>query len=260
LLLFVVCCLLWLFACSQLGLVCQLLSAISTAGGSSSISQQPHVKAHDAASALLAAWRTSLQQQQQHPGNSAAAAGASVPAGNNTRWTTPVLFERDLPCAVLQQKQLLLNLTPEELVRLCITAATNASDGHSQHHQQQQQHLGGDGLSGASALSQAVHVAALCQLLDCSNGVCAAALEVVNLTVRHKLQQQQQGASSHYGSGMSWLARQWLGNEGPDSSVGFIDETVVVPDLAVAKQLLAAAAGVDQHLKQFAKAHAGVPM
>jgi hypothetical protein len=168
------------------------------------------------------------------------------------------MLQRDFPCAVLQQKQLLLNCTPEELVCLCMTAAANTFHGHSQ---QQQQQLGGFGLNETSTFSKAVPMAALCQLLDCSNGVCAAALEVVNLTVRHKLQQQQQkGASAHDGSGMSWLARQWLTNNGPDSSAGYVSEAVMVPDLALAKRLLLAATGVDQQLKQFAKAHATAPM
>jgi hypothetical protein len=137
----------------------------------------------------------------------------------------------------------------------------------------------------------------LARFLDCSNDLCAAAVEVVDLCVKQRLQQQGQGQGRKLipvagTPGVSWLAQQWLQSEGGVTGAGGTASAATavrsggaatagaaaagrasaagntmcgsgggvsgkhqahdVPDLAVAKQLLAAATGVDQLLKQVA--------
>lgn len=148
---------------------------------------------------------------------------------------SPALLTRDLPCAVLQQKQLLVNCRPQELVRVCLRGmgVSKAADVESTCQDPPTSSCA----SGGDSREQQARSAAG-QLLDCSNNLCAAALEVVNLSMRHRLQQQ------HDGVAVSWLAREWLQADG-----GAATSDLAVPDLAAAKQLLAAATGVDQQLK-----------
>jgi hypothetical protein len=73
------------------------------------------------------------------------------------------------------------------------------------------------------------------------------------------MQQQQQagpGSSNPAAAAMSWLAKLWLdagsgmAAHGQAVAADAAGKQSGVPDLAAAKQLLAAATGVDQHLKQ----------
>lgn len=206
-------------------------------------------------------------QQQQTDLQSTTAAVAPSSLQHSRGWVTPVLFAEDLPCAVLQQRELLLQCSTQELVNLCLTAASwgvlSANDAaptaaalaagtgdnsvgspglpSAPSKGCLRRGVGGPG-SGAACEAR-VSNAALCHLLDCSNQLCAAALEVVNLTLQHKMQQQRPSSIQ-----LSWLARQWLSDgAGADSTA---DVESVVPGLTVAKQLLAAATGIDQCLKQ----------
>jgi hypothetical protein len=157
-----------------------------------------------------------------------AGAGAAQAAGAALPWS-------DLACAVLQQPQLLLGCSPQQLVQLCVASTQPVP-------------------SASSSSLYPDEPSAVSQLLDCSNGVCAASLEVVNLSMRHRFQQQQQqvaalgvaqGHELHELQGLSWLASRWLQDLADKQTVG-------VPHLEVAKKLLAAATSVDQQLKQVA--------
>lgn len=228
----------------------------ATSGSSNSTrqqQQQPAGSLLQSARSLLAAWATSLQEHQQpHSSGAAAAAAARRPCAALDRrisWVSPVLYQRDLPCAVLHQKQLLLECTPEQLASLCLEAATAPVAAFEQQQ------------PGGQANSSAVPVAALCQLLDCTNDICAAAVEVVSAAMRRTRRQQQQqqtGPDSRNPTAADtcWLARLWLGVDSgmaPHCQADTVDaagKQTAVPDLAAAKQLLAAATGLDQHLKQ----------
>jgi hypothetical protein len=121
-----------------------------------------------------------------------------------------------------------------------------------------------------------VPAAALARFLDCSNDLCAAAVEMVDLSVRQRLQQQGQRQQQQHGQehsracgtpSVSWRAEQWLqpgaaAGSAAAATAGTAGSTACgserphaqgVPDLAMAKQLLAAATGVDQLLKQAAQ-------
>lgn len=253
-------------ACRQAGLVQQLLEAVKAAGRS--CSTQPPKATVGLAACLLESWTNRLcctkqgqllQQTEQPEGGEAADTLRCSQA-----WVSPVLFAQDLPCAVLRQRQLLLQCPPQQLVDLCLLAAASfssqaaaaaAGDARSsptdlscQSEQTQQQGTAAAGVGGPSS-ARVVPSAALCQLLDCSNELCAAALEVVNVTVQHGLLLQQGGDSGAAvdSTHTTWLARQWLADDAcADGPAGRVP---VVPGLSVAKQLLAAATGVDQHLK-----------
>jgi hypothetical protein len=203
-------------------------------------------------------------QQQQTGLQSAMAAVAPSSLQHSWGWVTPVLFAEDLPCAVLQQRQLLLQCSTQELVGLCLTAASwgalaadvaaptaalavGAVDKSSSLAglplETSGQCLQPRGVGVGATCEARASNAAMCHLLDCSNQLCAAALEVVNITLQHKMQQQQPSSMQ-----LSWLARQWL-SDGAGAD-GTANVGSVVPELTVAKQLLAAATGIDQCLKQ----------
>lgn len=242
--------------CRQAYVQEQLLQVIGAASGSSNSTrqqQQPAGSLLQAARSLLAAWATSLQEHQPPQSSGAAAAAAAPgPSGGLDRrksWVTPVLYQSDLPCAVLHQKQLLLECTPEQLASLCLEAATSPVAAFEKQQ------------PGGEANSSAVPVAVLCQLLDCTNDLCAAAVEVVSAAMRHTCMQQQQqqtgpGSSNATAADTCWLARLWVGADtgmAPHCQADTFDaagKQTGVPDLAAAKQLLAAATGLDQHLKQ----------
>lgn len=231
-----------------------MVAAASSGSSSNSTrqQQQPAGSLLQAARSLLAAWATSLQEHQQPQSSGAAAAAAAPgPSGGLDRrksWVTPVLYQSDLPCAVLHQKQLLLECTPEQLASLCLEAATAPVAAFEKQQ------------PGGEANSSAAPVAVLCQLVDCTNDLCAAAVEVVSAAMRHtRMQQQQQtgpGSSSATAADTCWLARLWLGADTgmpPHCQADTFDaagKQTGILDLAAAKQLLAAATGLDQHLKQ----------
>lgn len=210
---------------------------------------------------------------------------AVLGACNDWQWVSPALYEQDLPCAVLQQRRLLLSCPPDQLVELCLAAAAAAAaDGGSRAPAKEAaEKAAGDSAGDPAAAAAAaaadggseLTAAALARFLDCSNDLCAAAVEVVDLSVRHRLQQQGQGQGQEQEltvvagtPGVSWLAQQWLwpgcGFIGPGgtaagaAAVGALsgavtDGIAVGADLMVAKKLLAAATGVDQLLKQAAR-------
>lgn len=261
------CCHVCCVSCRQQGIQQQLLAPLMTYGASRGIVQQQKEQQQGKSFLQLA---TSLLQMWRSPTDTAGRSSAPV--------STP-LVEVHLPCAALQQRELLLECAPQQLVGLCLDAVQPyaAKDNRrglqpSAHHQEQQQMLLQqvpcqlDQPAGASSPSSpATHppgsgstpvrlqlsAAAICQLLDTSNELCAAALEVVNLSMRQRLQQQSglaQHASSMDGGLVSWLAGQWL--QAGSSVVGDTPAKVQSAELSVAKQLLSGATGVDTFLKQ----------
>jgi len=254
-------------SCRQQCVQQQLLAPMLKCGASRGIVQQQQQQQEDKsflplATSLLHMWRSSTDTVGCRP--------------------APVitsLVEMDLPCAALQQRELLLESSPQQLVGLCLDAvqpyaAQVNSTGlqPSAHHQEQQQmllqqapcqqaHPAGASSpssparhppeSGSAPVEPQTSAAAICQLLDTSNELCAAALEVVNLSMRQRLQQQSglaQHASSMGGGLTSWLAGQWL--QAGSSFVGDTPVKVQSAELSVAKQLLSGATGVDTFLKQ----------
>lgn len=180
--------------------------------------------------------------------------------------SSPALAMYDLPCALLQQRSLLLEATAEQLAELCLATSdvpmldkiadtsTRPLDTHKAQQQMQAAGSAKGSAAGGAALPAQAHASVLCQLLDTSNGLCAAALQVVKLSMHNKLLKESQEQQQQQQQAVSWLAQHWLQQDAGCASdkAGAVPEGPVgsVPELAVAKQLLAAATRVDKDLKQ----------